>query len=440
MVVVVTIFAVFAVLKTARRRGSSSGTDAATAAADSNSKPLPSPAAAAPATPSCKTPPEAWRMPVGRLLHGERVVDDFGWMNTSSRVGGGDQRSAYLLDHYIQAENNYTDWYMQGSRALELELQLELQQWEQQCHAYSRESDASSQRRFPSQDFWLMERYFYYVDSGNNNNSNQRHAIYKRWPRSADNKNGSTAMEIARYHAWHGQVPGLTTILDLNHVLGVMTGKEENGGSGGGGEFVAVGALEVSGDEQLLAYSLDRTGAERFTLTFRNLTTGQDLPNYRPSSSIPDTYYSVRWFHQHLRGGRMPGRMHRDRRDGQWWVYYNALDARTNMPSRVYRYCVVGCVGDDGGGGGALGDEKRPPPPELVYQVTDRSSTAHVGSSVDGRFLFVLVSFVGVVTPGMIGVMSPLTVPIVVVVIVVVVVAVGQPSQHPRVYTRRVRG
>lgn len=54
--------------------------------------------------------------------------------------------------------------------------------------------------------------------------------------------------------------------------------------------YAATGVEEPSPDGSLLAYSVDLTGAERYTLRFTDLATGIDLP-----AEVEDTYYSGAW-------------------------------------------------------------------------------------------------------------------------------------------------
>jgi oligopeptidase B len=57
-----------------------------------------------------------------------------------------------------------------------------------------------------------------------------------------------------------------------------------------GSDYFSLGVFDVSPDQSRLAYAVDLTGGERYTLRFRDLTTGADL-----ADEIPDVYYSSAW-------------------------------------------------------------------------------------------------------------------------------------------------
>ena len=57
-----------------------------------------------------------------------------------------------------------------------------------------------------------------------------------------------------------------------------------------GSSYAEFGLTEPGPDDRILAWSVDLNGAEKYTLRFRDLTTGQDLPD-----EVPDTYYTGAW-------------------------------------------------------------------------------------------------------------------------------------------------
>ncbi|MHB1912751.1 MAG: S9 family peptidase, partial [Acidimicrobiales bacterium] len=57
-----------------------------------------------------------------------------------------------------------------------------------------------------------------------------------------------------------------------------------------GHDYFALGGFELSPDSRLLAYSTDIDGSELFTLRFKDLESGQDLPG-----TVEGTYYGLAW-------------------------------------------------------------------------------------------------------------------------------------------------
>ena len=76
-----------------------------------------------------------------------------------------------------------------------------------------------------------------------------------------------------------------------------------------GSPYAALGVMEPDGE--MLAYSVDLTGAERYTLRFRDMRAGEDLP-----LEVDDTYYTGAWA------------------DGEF--YFTAID-ELNRPCEVHR-------------------------------------------------------------------------------------------------------
>lgn len=83
-----------------------------------------------------------------------------------------------------------------------------------------------------------------------------------------------------------------------------------------GHEYSQVGAAAVSPDGTLLAWSVDHTGDEAYTLHIRDLESGEDRPE-----TVEGTSYGLAWSI-----------------DGAW-VFYTTLDA-TQRPDRVWRHAL----------------------------------------------------------------------------------------------------
>jgi len=90
-----------------------------------------------------------------------------------------------------------------------------------------------------------------------------------------------------------------------------------------GHRYFGTGAVKVGPHHRLLAWSVDTTGGERYTLRFRDLSAGKDFPE-----SIRDTSYGVVWAE-----------------DGRT-VFYNTRDD-ANRPYRVWRHVVGTDPADD---------------------------------------------------------------------------------------------
>lgn len=90
-----------------------------------------------------------------------------------------------------------------------------------------------------------------------------------------------------------------------------------------GAEYFQLGVFEVSPNHQILAYSIDTTGAERYTLYFLDLATRQPY-----SESIPDTYASFAWGN-----------------DNQT-IFYTQVDA-AHRPDRLFRHQLGRSVSED---------------------------------------------------------------------------------------------
>eukprot|EP00842_Homolaphlyctis_polyrhiza_P002919 jgi/Hompol1/3628/HPOL_003308-RA len=92
-----------------------------------------------------------------------------------------------------------------------------------------------------------------------------------------------------------------------------------------------MGIFEVNPNMQnLIAYSFDLRGSERYTLRIRDTNTGADL-----NLSLPEIYYSVRWAELDHGGGIK-----------SQWLFFNILNDTYGVPMAVQSVCVYSCMDD----------------------------------------------------------------------------------------------
>ena len=115
-----------------------------------------------------------------------------------------------------------------------------------------------------------------------------------------------------------------------------------------GHDYFSLGGLTVSPDHAVAAYATDTTGAERFTLRFRELATGTALDDI-----VPETSYGLAWANDATT------------------IFYTRPDA-ANRPYQVWRHRLGGA--DD----------------ELVYEDLDERFFVAVGRFRSDRYLIVM--------------------------------------------------
>jgi oligopeptidase B len=175
------------------------------------------------------SPPEAPRRPTVMSLHGDERVDDWYWLR---------DRDDPETTAYLEAENAYTVAMTAHTEALQGELYEEIR-------GRIQETDESA--AVPHGGHWYFRRTVEGLQ-------------YPTHCRRTGAEDAPTQV-----------------LLDENELAE-------------GHDYFRLGALAVSPDHARLAYSTDVTGAERYTLRFRDLASGQDLPD-----EIPNTYYGVAW-------------------------------------------------------------------------------------------------------------------------------------------------
>jgi len=169
------------------------------------------------------------REPVSRELHGETVVDPYAWMR--------ERESERVLAH-LRAENEHTGATLAHLSELQETVYREIK-------SRIQETDLSVPAR--KGGYWYLTR----TEEG------------RQYPVSCRRS---------------GAIDGPEEVLLDGNILA------------GDSEYFAFGLFEVSPDHAIAAYSTDYSGAEEYTLRFRDLVSGDDLPD-----EIPRTYYGGAW-------------------------------------------------------------------------------------------------------------------------------------------------
>jgi oligopeptidase B len=193
------------------------------------------------------SPPVARRDPVVRRLHGVDRVDDYAWMR--------DTASPELVQH-LAAERSWYEAATDHCRSLVEDLATEM---------------ASRVPPFDRSVSWRRQQCSYYTQT-------LPGSEYLQLLRHCHQRNGANGAKSVAEEApgdWISEEPSV--LLDLEPLA------RQSG-------HLDVGVLELSPDEQLLAYSVDTTGDELYRLHFRELATGSDLADV-----VPRTYYTGAW-------------------------------------------------------------------------------------------------------------------------------------------------
>ena len=179
------------------------------------------------------TPPIAQKKPHSFTHHGITVTDDYAWLRDPDYP---DVDDAQVLAH-LNAENAWFETRMAAQQGRIDTLFKEMR-------ARIKEADKS----VPQKD----GDYLYWIEF-------EEGAEYKKW--------------------WRRPVAGGADELILDEVA-LAEGKE----------YFQLGAISVSMNGKLLAWSVDDNGSERFTARFKNLETGEILPD-----EIPEILSSLVW-------------------------------------------------------------------------------------------------------------------------------------------------
>jgi oligopeptidase B len=200
-------------------------------------------------------PPVARMIPKTDTMHGDVRVDNYFWLR--------DRNNAEVIS-YLEAENRYADTVMAPTRQLQETLYQEIL-------GRIKQTDTNVPDR--------IGPYLYYSRTV----EGQQYPVFAR-------RRGS--MEAPE-----------EVILDQNQMAQ-------------GKRYFSLGAYSVSPDHRLLAFSVDTTGSERFTLMVKNLETGEILPERVDSLGFGATWAA-------------------DNRT----LFYTRTDS-ANRPDRVYRHTL----------------------------------------------------------------------------------------------------
>lgn len=236
------------------------------------------------------TPPIAKKIPKVDTSFGDIRVDNYFWLR--------DKNNPEVIK-YLQAENKYTETVMKPTENLQGKLYKEML-------SRIKETDLSVPEK--------VDDYYYYTRE----EKGKQYRIYCRKKGSLDARE-----EI---------------LLDANELAK-------------GHNYLDVGVYKVSPDHQLLAYSIDTTGAEDFTLYFKDLNTGKALADV-----IPNTSYSAEWANDNKT------------------IFYNTLD-EAKRPYKLFRH--------------TLGTD--PKNDALVYHEKDEAFNLDLKKSKSKAYLFLLL-------------------------------------------------
>lgn len=177
-------------------------------------------------------PPVPDRRPIVRRHHGDEFTDDYDWLR--------DLESPEVLAH-LAAETAYAEEQTADLADLRATIFEEIR-------ARTRETDLSVPVRHGA--WWYYSRTV----------EGQQYAIRARCP-------------ISDPDDWTPPVLDAAAAIDVEQILLDSNVEAE------GHDFFSLGAFSLSDDDRFLAWSVDVTGDERYTIRVKDLTTGEVLPD-----------------------------------------------------------------------------------------------------------------------------------------------------------------
>ena len=245
-------------------------------------------------TPTEITPPIAKKIPYEMEIHGDKRVDDYYWLRDDSR------KNPEMLA-YLEAENAYKKTVMAHTEGLQDALFKELT---------GRIDKDDSSVPYKLRGYWYYRSY----------QGDQEYPTYAR------RKESMTGPE--------------EIILDANKLAD-------------GHEFFSLGDFEISTNNNLMAYSTDLLSRRIYTIEFKDLTTGEMLPD-----RIVETTGQVIWANDNKT------------------VFYIRKDLKTLLGYKVYRHKLGSSQDDD----------------VLVYEEKDKTFYTSLGKTRDESVIYIFHS------------------------------------------------
>lgn len=202
------------------------------------------PDVSAPRSTPVSTPPVAKKVPVERTHHGDTFVDNYEWLR--------EKESPEVVAH-LNAEQAYTDAVTAGQEQLRTDIFNEIKNRTQ-------ETDLSVPSR--KDDWWYYGRMV----------EGQAYGIQCRVAAGSDGTLADWTPPLVEPGV---DVPGEEILLDGNV-------------EAEGQPFFSLGGAAVTRDGNLYAYAVDNAGDELFTVRFKDLRTGEMLPD-----TIENVFYGL---------------------------------------------------------------------------------------------------------------------------------------------------
>ena len=235
------------------------------------------------------TPPEAEKIPVELINHGDTRIDNYYWMK---------ERDNPKVKSYLEQENGYLNKIMVHTEALQQELYDELT-------GRLKQDDESAP--------YTQNGYYYYT----------RYEESKEYPIYCRKKGDLEAEE--------------EIMLNVNEMAE-------------GYDYFNVARLSVSPDNKWLAYGVDTVSRRLYTIHFKNLETGELLPD-----ELPNTSADPAWANDNKT------------------VFYTTKNTETLLSEKIYKHKINTDVSED----------------ELIYEEKDNTYYIGVNKSKSGRFIVI---------------------------------------------------